>query len=103
MRHGFSGAIAAVLVAAPIVAVAQVSALPRTSDGRPNLQGIWQVLNTVAWDILGSSGPVGRANRSGRRGNISTTRVDGGEIVYEDGGSHSGTEQAGGQPLQITM
>ena len=57
MRHGFSGAIAAVLVAAPIVAVAQVSALPRTSDGRPNLQGIWQVLNTVAWDILGSSGP----------------------------------------------
>jgi len=107
MRHGFSGAIAAVLVAAPIVAVAQVSALPRTSDGRPNLQGIWQVLNTVAWDILGSSGPVGRANRSGRRGiepaNISTTRVDGGEIVYEDRGSHSGTEQAGGQPLQITM
>jgi hypothetical protein len=27
------------------------SALPRTADGRPNLQGVWQVLNTAAWDI----------------------------------------------------
>ena len=50
MRHGFACVIAAaVLVAAPMAAAAQV--LPRTSDGRPNLQGIWQVLNTAAWDI----------------------------------------------------
>ena len=50
MRHGFACVIAAaVLVAAPIATAAQ--ALPRTSDGRPNLQGIWQVLNTAAWDI----------------------------------------------------
>jgi len=50
MRHGFACVIAAaVLVAAPVAAAAQ--ALPRTSDGRPNLQGIWQVLNTAAWDI----------------------------------------------------
>jgi hypothetical protein len=28
-----------------------VSSLPRNADGRPNLQGIWQVLNTAAWDI----------------------------------------------------
>ncbi|MBI4888260.1 MAG: hypothetical protein HY824_14295 [Acidobacteria bacterium] len=26
-------------------------ALPRTPDGRPDLSGIWQVLNTAAWDI----------------------------------------------------
>jgi hypothetical protein len=52
MRHGFRWAIAAsFLAAAPITTAAQVSALPRTSDGRPNLQGIWQVLNTAAWDI----------------------------------------------------
>ena len=39
MRHGFACVIAAaVFVAAPIAAAAQ--ALPRTSDGRPNLQGI---------------------------------------------------------------
>ncbi|PYS53371.1 MAG: hypothetical protein DMG13_12975 [Acidobacteria bacterium] len=34
-----------------MAAAAQVSASPRTVDGRPNLQGIWQVLNTAAWDI----------------------------------------------------
>jgi len=52
MRHGFTCVIAAaVLVAAPMAAAAQVSASPRTVDGRPNLQGIWQVLNTAAWDI----------------------------------------------------
>lgn len=27
------------------------AAIPRTSDGRPDLSGIWQVLNTAAWDI----------------------------------------------------
>jgi len=52
MRYGFTCAIAAaVLVAAPIAAAGQVPASPRTVDGRPNLQGIWQVLNTAAWDI----------------------------------------------------
>lgn len=24
---------------------------PRTADGQPDLQGVWQVLNTAAWDI----------------------------------------------------
>src|SRR5207247_3917888 len=58
MRHGFACVIAAaVLVAAPMAAAAQV--LPRTSDGRPNLQGIWQVLNTAAWDILDHSARLG--------------------------------------------
>ena len=27
------------------------SSLPRTPDGRPNLNGVWQVLNTASWDI----------------------------------------------------
>jgi hypothetical protein len=26
-------------------------ALPRTSDGKPDLAGIWQALNAAAWDI----------------------------------------------------
>jgi len=30
---------------------AQDSSLPRTPDGRPNLNGVWQVLNTASWDI----------------------------------------------------
>ena len=38
---------------APFRAVAQTRtyAPPRTSDGHPDLQGIWQVLSTAAWDI----------------------------------------------------
>ena len=30
---------------------AQEYSPPRTPDGKPDLQGVWQVLNTAAWDI----------------------------------------------------
>jgi hypothetical protein len=33
-------------------------ALPRTADGKPNLQGIWQVKNKAAADLLGERGVV---------------------------------------------
>lgn len=32
-------------------AVTSASSLPRTPDGHPNLNGVWQVLNTASWDI----------------------------------------------------
>jgi len=37
------------------LATAQTSAYtaPRTTEGRPDLNGIWQVLNTANWDIQG--------------------------------------------------
>jgi len=53
MRHGFAFALAtAILLVVPIEAAArppaqQASGLPRTPDAKPNLQGIWQVLNTA--------------------------------------------------------
>src|ERR1043166_2115172 len=28
------------------------SRLPRTSDGKPNLNGIWQAMNTANWDLV---------------------------------------------------
>ena len=34
---------------------------PRTADGKPDLNGIWQVLNTANWDLQGhaaSAGPI---------------------------------------------
>ena len=34
-------------------------AAPRTSFGQPDIQGIWQVLNTAVWDIEDHSGRLG--------------------------------------------
>ena len=33
----------------------QAGPIPRTTDGKPNLSGIWQAVNTAAWDIQGHS------------------------------------------------
>jgi hypothetical protein len=53
-------ATAAVLSVSPELAAAQAPAagtqagpIPRTPDGKPNLSGIWQAMNTAAWDIQG--------------------------------------------------
>jgi len=43
--------VVAVLSTAPIPVAGQSLTPPRTQDGRPNLNGIWQALNTAAWDI----------------------------------------------------
>ncbi len=57
----------AVAVVSAVPAAGQTSAYtpPRTEHGQPDLQGIWQVLNTAAWDIEdhnASQGvPAGRA------------------------------------------
>jgi len=60
MRQDFAFAFAtAVLLVLPINAAAQGPGLPRTPDGKPNLQGIWQVLNTAAWDIQDHSARLG--------------------------------------------
>ena len=54
--------IAAILCGAmPTASEAQTSSLPRSPDGHPNLNGIWQSLNTANWDIqehAARSGPV---------------------------------------------
>ena len=63
------------IVHGPAVAAQSRTAIPRTSDGKPNLQGIWQVRNTAAVDLLDHAASHGaRAGRS---------VVDGGDIPYQ--------------------
>jgi hypothetical protein len=63
-RSAMIASFAAVIVLlAVVLAVAQTPAYraPRTADGKPNLNGIWQALNTANWDLLGhtaAKGPV---------------------------------------------
>jgi hypothetical protein len=67
----------ATLAPAPIAAQVAAPAYtpPRTPDGRPDLQGIWQVLNTAAWDIQDHGASLGVPAGRGV--------VDGNEIPYQ--------------------
>jgi hypothetical protein len=48
---------------------------PRTADGKPDLQGIWQALNTAAWDIQDHAARLGVPAGQGV--------VEGNEIPYQ--------------------
>jgi hypothetical protein len=57
-----TGAVAAWVLATTLTrAQAPASTIPRLADGKPNLNGIWQVSNTANWDVLthqARQGPV---------------------------------------------
>jgi hypothetical protein len=55
--------LAAILVSAvmPALGQSQGTAIPRSNDGKPDLSGIWQAMNTANWDLLAHAarrGPV---------------------------------------------
>src|SRR5437667_1608816 len=56
-------------------AAIQARTLPRTPDGKPNLSGIWQVMNAASWDIQD------HAAQKRIRGGQGV--VDGNEIPYQ--------------------
>jgi hypothetical protein len=49
---------------------------PRTADGRPDLQGVWQAVNTAVWNIQDHPGELGTPAGQGV--------VEGNEIPYQD-------------------
>jgi len=48
-----------VLCAMAAIPAAAQSRLPRTADGKPNLNGIWQTMNTANWDLQGHEARAG--------------------------------------------
>ena len=85
----FSSAAAAVitalwLVVIPAAGQAPAYQLTRTPDGKPNLNGIWQTLNTANWDIQGHAARAGRVVALGAVGAVPAGLgvVEGDEIPY---------------------
>jgi hypothetical protein len=72
-------AVAAIFSFAPVAVLGQTSATsympPRTRDGHPDLQGIWQVLNTAAWNIEDHNASLGVPAGQGV--------VEGGAVPYQ--------------------
>jgi hypothetical protein len=52
-----SGLATAMLAAIPLLGQTAASRIPRMPDGKPNLNGIWQTMNTANWDLL-THGPA---------------------------------------------
>ena len=68
-----SGLIVLALVLMPLAAGAQT--IPRTPDGKPDFSGIWQVMNTAAWDIQDHAAQKGAPGGPGV--------VEGNDIPYK--------------------
>jgi hypothetical protein len=72
--------LAAICTLTPMPSVGQTAATTpytplRTADGHPNLQGIWQVVNTAAWDLEAHQASLGLP--------AGHSVVEGGAIPYQ--------------------
>ena len=91
MRTATVTVICATVVAAPLAlsvapAAGQAPGFspPRTYDGRPNLNGIWQAVNTAEWDLQAHAAQAGRPDL-GAIGAVppGLSVVEGNEIPYQ--------------------
>jgi hypothetical protein len=60
LRNLIVAGTALVLGALPSSAQSPAYRAPRAADGHPNLNGIWQALNTANWDLVGHAAGMGR-------------------------------------------
>jgi len=56
---GVAVACALSLAPSPLPAQAPAYRAPRTADGKPDLNGIWEALNTADWDLVGHGAAMG--------------------------------------------
>ncbi len=68
----------------PVLAQTPPYKAPRTPDGKPDLNGIWQALNTANWDLLDHPARMGPMVELGAAFSIPAGRgvVEGNEIPY---------------------
>ena len=94
MRKVIAGLIILAAVAAVVAVLLRVGvpttateeiAFPRTSDGKPDLNGIWQTMGTANWDLEDHSARSGALVPLGAVGAVPAGRsvVEGGEIPYQ--------------------
>jgi hypothetical protein len=69
----------------PVSSQTQTGGAPRTADGKPNLTGIWQVMNTANWDIQAHEARQGPVISLGAAFSVPPGPgvVDGNEIPYQ--------------------
>lgn len=67
-----------------MVVHAQTYKAPRTADGKPNLNGIWQAMNTANWDLQPHAAQAGPISALGAVGSVpgGLGVVEGGAIPY---------------------
>ena len=83
----FASAKAALITALgvmPVLGQAQAYKSPRTADGKPDLNGIWEALNTANWDIQDHAARAGPVVALGAAFSVPAGRgvVEGNEIPY---------------------
>ncbi len=83
-RERLVATVATLVVVTAAAVQAQDYRAPRTSDGEPDLNGIWQALGSAHWDIEGHAARMGPIVELGALGAIPAGLgiVEGGEIPY---------------------